>query len=86
MEVVLGKFDRISIPKEIRAALGLHPGSTFDISEMNQEIHLKPVDGVPDVKNKNGRLVFTGNLTSDAMQIIEESRKRRIHELTGMKE
>lgn len=85
MEAVLDKFGRIVIPKELRDALGLRPGSSFQIEERNQEICLKPVEGTPHLKKVNGWLVFTGKLQGDISNIINEIREERIEHVSGMK-
>lgn len=60
MKAVLDKFGRIVIPKEVRESLCLKPGSTFFIEEVNREIHLKPMEGTQNVKNKDGGWFFPG--------------------------
>ena len=85
MEAFLDKFGRIVIPKEIRDALGLRPGSSFQIEERNQEICLKPVEGTPQIKKVNGWLVFTGELQRDISNIINDLREERIERVSGMK-
>ncbi len=65
METMIDKFGRIVIPKKIRDSLGLKPGSSFYIEENNREIRLKPVEGTPQLKNKNGWLVFTGEIQGE---------------------
>ncbi len=85
MEAILDKFGRIVIPKEIRDAFGLRPGSSLLIEEDNQAILLKPVEGTPHVKNENGWLVFTGELQADVADIIEDVRKERMEKVSGMK-
>ena len=85
MEAVLDKFGRIVIPKEIRDALGLRPGSTFFIEENNQEILLKPIEETPHLKNVGGWLVFAGEIQGDFSRIVESVREERIRHVAGMK-
>ncbi len=85
MEAILDKFGRIVIPKEIRDALGLRPGSSFQIEEKNQGIILKPVEGTPHIKKENGWLIFTGELQGDIANLIDDARKERFDHLSGMK-
>jgi AbrB family looped-hinge helix DNA binding protein len=85
MEAILDKFGRIIIPKELRDALGVGPGSAFHIEEINQEIHLKPVEGTPHLKNKNGWLVFTGEPQADITGVIDQFRMERFKQNSGMK-
>ena len=84
MEAILDKFGRIVIPKEIRDALGLRPGSSLQIEERNQEIRLKPIEGTPHIKNEHGWLVFSGDLQEDISDIIKASREKRIKHVSGM--
>ncbi|HOT29755.1 MAG TPA: AbrB/MazE/SpoVT family DNA-binding domain-containing protein [Candidatus Ozemobacteraceae bacterium] len=84
MEAILDKFGRIVIPKEIRDALGLRPGSSFLIEEKNQGILLKPVEGTPHIKNEHGWLIFTGDLQADISNTINDVRKERFEHVSGM--
>ena len=85
MDAVLDKFGRIVIPKVIRDALGLRPGSAFHIEERDQEIRLKPVEGASHLKNEGGWLVFTGELEGDPSKIVESVREERLQHIAGMK-
>jgi len=85
MEAIIDKFGRIVIPKEIRDTFGLRPGSSLQIEEDEQAIILKPLAGTPHLKSENGWLVFTGELQGDISDIIENVRKDRIDQVSGMK-
>jgi AbrB family looped-hinge helix DNA binding protein len=84
MEAILDKFGRIIIPKELREALGVGPGSAFHIEEINHEIHLKPVEGTPHLKNKNGWLVFTGEPQADISNAVDQFRNESFRRISGI--
>ncbi len=87
METKLDKFGRIVIPRKLRRALGLKPGAKLHIETVNNsEIHLKPMTGSPDTLDKNGWLVFSGILTDDVANTIDEIRQKRIDTLAGTPE
>lgn len=83
MDAVIDKFGRIVIPKEIRDALGLRPGSSLRIEEADQEIRLRPYEGAPHVKAEHGWLVFTGELQEDVLECVRNFRAGRIGKLSG---
>lgn len=60
METVIDKFGRVVIPKRLREDLDLKPGSALQVEELNGGILLRPVQEEPQVRVKNGVLVFSG--------------------------
>jgi AbrB family looped-hinge helix DNA binding protein len=84
MKAILDKFGRIIIPKELRDALCVGPGSAFHIEEKNHEIHLKPLEGTPHLKNKNRWLVFTGEPQADITGAIDQFRMERFRRLADI--
>ena len=83
MEVILDKFGRIVIPKKIREDFRLMPGSCIHISERENEIVLKPVEGEPNLDEKEGVLVFTGKAMENIETKVEELRNNRNRSLGG---
>ncbi len=58
MEAVIDSGGRILVPKQLRDALGLTPGSTVDISAYGPGLQIVPGGrSARLVRNKDGRLV-----------------------------
>ena len=62
MLTTLDKFGRVKIPKKIRKHLGIHSGTTLNISENGKRIVIESVQENEPLVEKNGILVFTGKL------------------------
>lgn len=60
MKVVLDSAGRILIPKALRDALGLRPGSTVELSRYGGGINLLPSGRTARLVERNGKLVATG--------------------------
>ena len=84
MEAVLDKYGRIIIPKKLRDAIGLKPGSILHLEVNNQEILLKPVDGAGQyLTDEDGWLVYTGGINEDVSSVISDLRESRNRDLSG---
>jgi AbrB family looped-hinge helix DNA binding protein len=68
MEITMDKSGRIVVPKDLRDALGMEDGGTFDISRYGNGLHLEPHGRRARVVERDGRLV----LTSDHVVTDEE--------------
>ena len=77
MDTILDKFGRVVIPKEIRDSLGLRPGSPLRIEENNQEIRITLIEDAPHLYNKNGWLVYTGQVSNEIFEAIDSVRRKR---------
>ncbi len=78
MLATLDKFGRIIIPKRIRKNLGINPESTLNISEDGKRIVIEPVRKKEPLIEKDGILVFTGQLKGKIQNVVEEERKLRM--------
>lgn len=56
---------RVVIPKALRDALGLTPGSELDISRYGAGLQLLPAGRTARLVEEDGRLVATGDATID---------------------
>jgi AbrB family looped-hinge helix DNA binding protein len=81
MKTALDKFGRIVIPKKIRDDFNLKPGSQIHIEESEQAIILKPVAGEPNLRWKDGVLVFCGAPMGDLDKALEMHREGRLKNL-----
>ena len=77
----LDKFGRVIIPKRFRERLGINIKSTLNISEDGKRIVIEIVQEKEPVVNKNGILVFTGDLEDKKNDLIKSDRNRRMHKL-----
>ena len=79
MEVTIDSVGRIVVPKALRDALGLTPGSKIDISRYGAGLQLVPAGRTARlVYNKDGLLVGTGDTTiddDDVFALIDAGRR-----------
>ena len=83
METTLDRFGRIVIPKRVRDALGLAPGTVLEIEESDDRVVLRARREEPDLVREHGVLVFTGEAAGDLETAIERQRLGRMEELAG---
>lgn len=84
MEVVLDRFGRILIPKQVRDRLGLKPGATLRLVASESTISLTPAENEVVLEDAAGVLVFTGEIVGDAARITDELAEDRIRKLAGL--
>ncbi len=65
METSIDSVGRIVVPKPLRDALGLTPGSTVDISRYGAGLQLLPVGRTARLVDESGVLVATGDTVID---------------------
>ena len=78
METVLDRFGRVVLPKKIREALGLAPGTALRVEEASGGVHLRPLADDPQLVEKDGVLVFSGRPTGDLEKAVREHRELRL--------
>ncbi len=69
---------RIVVPKSLRDALGLRPGSTVDISRYGAGLQLVPSGRTARLVEESGFLVATGDTTIDddvVFDLIDSGRR-----------
>ncbi|MFA4923227.1 MAG: AbrB/MazE/SpoVT family DNA-binding domain-containing protein [Ignavibacteriaceae bacterium] len=81
MVTTLDKFGRVIIPKRFRERLGINFKSTLNIAEDGKRIVIELVQEKEPIVNRNGILVFTGNLESPKSDLIKSDRNKRMHKL-----
>ena len=81
MITTLDKFGRVIIPKRFRERLGINFKSTLNIAEDGKRIVIELVQEKEPVVDRNGILVFTGNLESPKSDLIKSDRNKRMHKL-----
>ena len=65
MKATLDSVGRVVVPKPLRDALGLHPGSAVDISRYGEGLQLVPTGRTARVVVEGGVSVVTGDTTID---------------------
>lgn len=65
MEAKLDSVGRVVLPKALRDALGLHAGSTVDISRYGAGLQLVPTGRTARLVHESGVLVATGETPID---------------------
>jgi len=65
METSIDSVGRIVVPKPLRDALGLTPGSTVDISRYGAGLQLLPAGRTARLVDESGVLVATGETAID---------------------
>lgn len=65
METTIDSVGRIVVPKPLRDALGLTPGSTVDISRYGAGLQLLPTGRTARLVEESGVLVATGDTAID---------------------
>lgn len=78
MQTTIDRFGRIVLPKKLRDDFNLEPGSQIHIEESGQEIILKPIRGEPNLRLKEGVLVFSGIPLGDLSNALAKHREERL--------
>jgi AbrB family looped-hinge helix DNA binding protein len=65
MEVTIDSVGRVVVPKPLRDALGLAPGSMVDISRYGAGLRLVPTGRTARLVDESGVLVATGETSLD---------------------
>lgn len=65
MKATIDSVGRVVVPKPLRDALGLAPGSTVDISRYGAGLQLVPTGRTARLVNESGVLVATGETALD---------------------
>ena len=78
MEAVIDQAGRIVLPKPIRDALGLLPGTRVDISAYGADAQILPADRTARLVEEDGVLVAAGETPVDdevVLALIDAGRK-----------
>ena len=78
METILDRFGRIVIPKKIRENFNLKAGTQIQIEENQKSIILTPVHRKPNLRIKNGVLVFSGVPLEELGESLTMHREERL--------
>jgi AbrB family looped-hinge helix DNA binding protein len=78
MQTTIDAVGRIVVPKPLRDALGLTPGSTVDISRYGAGLHLVPAGRTAVLTEESGVLVAGGETPIDddtVFSLIDSGRR-----------
>ena len=84
--VTIDKAGRLVLPKRMRDALHLKPGSTLEVEQEGNAITLRPAQTKATLRRKNGFWVFDtgGQITTEMVnQTLAEIRKERDRRILG---
>lgn len=70
METTVDSVGRIVVPKPLRDALGLKPGSVVDISRYGAGLQVVPAGRTARLVEENGVLVASGETTIDDQDVF----------------
>jgi AbrB family looped-hinge helix DNA binding protein len=78
MQAKVDSVGRIVVPKPLRDAVGLAPGSVVDISRYGSGLQVTPVGRTARLVHENGKLVATGSttITDDEVFALIDSGRR----------
>jgi AbrB family looped-hinge helix DNA binding protein len=81
--VTIDKAGRLVLPKKMRDALHLKPGSTLEIQQDGDAITLRPPHAPAELVKKNGMWVLRCNapLSLSAVDLIAQDREDRLRTL-----
>ena len=78
MKAVVDSVGRVVVPKPLRDALNLRPGSTVEISRYGAGLQLVPTSRTARLVEEDGVLVATGDTTIDdevVFALLEDGRR-----------
>ena len=82
VELSLDDLGRILIPDPLANRLGLKPGMTLVVEATERGgMQLRVQEDTTALIEKDGLLVFTGELIGDVANIVQDTRERRAQEL-----
>ena len=85
--VTIDRAGRLVLPKKMRDALHLQPGSSLEVEQRDDEVVLRPPqpeaeliykEGIPVLRRRGGKPI-----TTSTVEMIERDREDRIQTLIG---
>ncbi|ANM30613.1 hypothetical protein ABI59_15075 [Acidobacteria bacterium Mor1] len=77
-ETTIDRFGRVLIPKSVRDALALEPGSVLTLEELRDGLVLRLRDESPTFEVREGVLVYGGELIESPGDPVQRDRDDRI--------
>lgn len=78
MEARVDRFGRVVIPKELRTALDIRPGTVVELATTDGRLILRPRTDESHVADRDGVLVYTGTSEGDLAQAVQDFREGHI--------
>ena len=84
MKNTVDRFGRVVLPKKVREALGLVPGSSLEVDAEGDSVRLRPVTEKASWLEHSGVLVFEGVAAGDVAGTIKAQREARGRRIGGL--
>lgn len=81
MVTTLDRYGRIIIPKKLREHLGITNRTNLNITEQGKRIIIEPIHNEDVLVNKEGILVYTGNISVEINDLLKSNRNIRTRKL-----
>jgi len=81
MVTTLDRYGRIIIPKKLREHLGITNRTNLNITEQGKRIIIEPIHNEDVLVNKEGILVYTGNISEEINDLLKSNRNIRNRKL-----
>jgi AbrB family looped-hinge helix DNA binding protein len=84
--IEIDKAGRIVVPKKLRDALHLTPGTRLKVERAGEILMLEADFPEPKLEMRDGLWVMTGGppINHDVVELIDEQRERRMRFVAGM--
>ena len=83
MTLLIDQNGKLEIPKSLREALHLEPGSQVEVALDGESIVLTASRPAPELKRVGKLLMWTGEVGSGMNEALEQMREDRTREVSG---
>ena len=83
MVTTLDKYGRLIIPKRFREHLGITQNTNLNIKEEGKRIVIEPIQDDDVIVNKEGILVYTGNISGGTEELLKTNRSNRLKKVAS---
>jgi AbrB family looped-hinge helix DNA binding protein len=83
MQTAVDRFGRIVLPKQVRDALGMTPGTLLEIERSEGEVRLRPAVGEPNFVERGCVLVYSAPASAELGDAVRKHRDERLRRAGG---
>ena len=83
MTLLIDQNGKLEIPKQLREALHLEPGSQVQAEQVGETIVLSAAKPTPELKRVGKLLMWTGEVGTEMKDAVEKIRENRTREVGG---